>query len=549
MRCCECVIEPVTPGHFCECCGRKLSLQERKALDAATLAPAAVHAAHPSDDRLVGMLSNAEPTVDPVPAVVDPVPTVHVGHALVHPSLEAHFAGQAPPDAVSAVDGGAAPVEVVPTSRLDAPGWTEPTLLAPETAYEPFESMFTGVPAAPLDNALAHRCEICGALAEDKDLCEACQSTFQSLLESKTLPLPGEPAISAVPPVSPAAAIAPEVAAPVSTAPPETVPVPAMEVAAPIRVRPVVEFVPTPAPAPEPIAITEPSQPTTPKAARPVKAVPSVAAATAPTSPKSGTARTVAAAVAVLVVVAAIGFPLGKLWLGHQEAAPIIREDQRAPAATEVTAPALPAPNVVQASAKISVAASPVQAPATPAAMAPMPSKPAAIAPVPPKPGVAVSSTAARVSKPTLKPSASARPAAAVAIPSPATVAPVPEVVASAPAVAPAPAPAPEPPAAPVGPFFELRDVNETPRVASRVEPRVPDDLRGRSLNDIVIVRVLVTQAGHPLIVNLLRRSKSGPALDDAIVAAVKQWTFVPATKRGSPVSCWYHVGVPVKAD
>jgi protein TonB len=108
-----------------------------------------------------------------------------------------------------------------------------------------------------------------------------------------------------------------------------------------------------------------------------------------------------------------------------------------------------------------------------------------------------------------------------------------------------APAPKPEPPA-PVGPFFELRDVNETPRVATRVEPQVPDDLRNRQLNEVVIVRVLVTQAGHPSLVNLLRRSKAGPSLDNAILAAVKQWTFVPAKKRGEAVSCWYHVGVPV---
>ena len=119
-----------------------------------------------------------------------------------------------------------------------------------------------------------------------------------------------------------------------------------------------------------------------------------------------------------------------------------------------------------------------------------------------------------------------------------------PEAPAPAPVVA--PEPEPEPPAAPVGPFFELRDVNETPRVASRVEPQVPDDLRDRQLNEVVIVRVLVTQTGQPLMVNLLRRSKAGVSLDNAIVAAVKQWTFVPARKRGEAVSCWYHVGVPV---
>jgi protein TonB len=109
-----------------------------------------------------------------------------------------------------------------------------------------------------------------------------------------------------------------------------------------------------------------------------------------------------------------------------------------------------------------------------------------------------------------------------------------------------APEPKPEAPAAPIGPFFELRDVNEVPRVLSRVEPQVPSDLRDRQLNEVVIVRVLVTQAGHPSMINLLRRSKAGASLDEAIVAAVKQWTFVPAKRRGEAVSCWYHIGVPV---
>jgi protein TonB len=135
------------------------------------------------------------------------------------------------------------------------------------------------------------------------------------------------------------------------------------------------------------------------------------------------------------------------------------------------------------------------------------------------------------------------KPVAATAVPSPVVAAPAPE---APPAPEAAPEPKPEPPAAPVGPFFELRDVNDVPRVATRVEPQVPDELRDHQLNEVVIVRVLVTQAGQPLMVNLLRKSKAGSSLDNAIVTAVKQWTFVPAKKRGEAVSCWFHVGVPV---
>ena len=91
MRCDECKVEPVTPNHFCECCGRKLSLQERqaldekKALDAKKAAsaqtswgePAPVLPKAPKGDRLVGIHFTPEPYVDgpgdePAP-IVDPV--------------------------------------------------------------------------------------------------------------------------------------------------------------------------------------------------------------------------------------------------------------------------------------------------------------------------------------------------------------------------------------------------------------------------------------------------------------------------------------------
>ena len=83
MRCDECKVEPVTPNHFCECCGRKLSLQERKPLEEKKAdqtswgEPAPVLRKAPKGDRLVGIhfTPEPEPYVDEPgdePAPVDP---------------------------------------------------------------------------------------------------------------------------------------------------------------------------------------------------------------------------------------------------------------------------------------------------------------------------------------------------------------------------------------------------------------------------------------------------------------------------------------------
>jgi type II secretion system protein J len=67
-----------------------------------------------------------------------------------------------------------------------------------------------------------------------------------------------------------------------------------------------------------------------------------------------------------------------------------------------------------------------------------------------------------------------------------------------------------------------------------------------RLRNGTVVVRVLVSRTGHPFNVSLLRGSMLGRPSDEAVVAAVTQWTFSPATKQGEPVNCWFHIGVPL---
>jgi TonB family protein len=100
--------------------------------------------------------------------------------------------------------------------------------------------------------------------------------------------------------------------------------------------------------------------------------------------------------------------------------------------------------------------------------------------------------------------------------------------------------------AGPTGPIFDLRDVSEQPRIATQHAPNLPPDLRSRAAKEIVVVRAVVTPSGHPSRVTLLRRSKTGPEVDEVILASVNQWTFSPARKKGEPVNCWFNFAVQV---
>lgn len=105
-------------------------------------------------------------------------------------------------------------------------------------------------------------------------------------------------------------------------------------------------------------------------------------------------------------------------------------------------------------------------------------------------------------------------------------------------------------PAAPaLGPTFEAAQVDVRPRVESQVAASVPDHLRGRPIQDVVVLRVRVSTSGRPAEVQVLRRSAVDASLDGAAVAAVKQWRFSPARRRGESVNCWLNVGVPIRAS
>jgi TonB family protein len=91
---------------------------------------------------------------------------------------------------------------------------------------------------------------------------------------------------------------------------------------------------------------------------------------------------------------------------------------------------------------------------------------------------------------------------------------------------------------------LEVTKVDVRPGIVKRVDARTSKLASGSP--EMVVLRVLVSAAGSPATIQVLRGSKSDPSSDGAAVAAVKQWAFSPALKRGRPVDCWFNVAVPV---
>jgi len=103
----------------------------------------------------------------------------------------------------------------------------------------------------------------------------------------------------------------------------------------------------------------------------------------------------------------------------------------------------------------------------------------------------------------------------------------------------------PPPPREPAGAsgrrpeFGEYVYVDELPEAVTKVVPTYPTD---RKLEGTVVVQALVLEDGS---VGDVRVVSSVPMLDEAAIAAVRQWRFKPARAGGTPVAVW--VAVPVR--
>ena len=123
--------------------------------------------------------------------------------------------------------------------------------------------------------------------------------------------------------------------------------------------------------------------------------------------------------------------------------------------------------------------------------------------------------------------------AAAIAAFTP-TPAPTAVVVAQAPPTATQPPP-------PTSTPLPAREV--PPGILKIVKPIYPPVALQARIGGLVMLRVLVSETGQPLQVEVLRGATAG--LTEAAVAAVKQWKFTPARKGDTPVQAWTTVPIP----
>ena len=112
----------------------------------------------------------------------------------------------------------------------------------------------------------------------------------------------------------------------------------------------------------------------------------------------------------------------------------------------------------------------------------------------------------------------------------------------------PVPTAVPEPPeparaAVREGSLVSLQEIDAPPKIATVVKPTYPPLALKARIGGIVVLRVLVSEKGLPLEIQVARKAPAG--LDDAAVAAVRRWTFTPAMKEGVPVRTWLMVPIP----
>lgn len=86
---------------------------------------------------------------------------------------------------------------------------------------------------------------------------------------------------------------------------------------------------------------------------------------------------------------------------------------------------------------------------------------------------------------------------------------------------------------------------NSAPRILSRVEPSYPDGARQAGIEGTVVLRVQILKNGQPGSIDIYR-SSGDSRLDEAAVAALGEWRFIPARNQGSGNAIECYTTIPI---
>jgi periplasmic protein TonB len=113
---------------------------------------------------------------------------------------------------------------------------------------------------------------------------------------------------------------------------------------------------------------------------------------------------------------------------------------------------------------------------------------------------------------------------------------------------APAPKPTvtapPEPPAPPPPPVVQVAEASTQPVPLTKSMPAYPEDARKQGIEAVVVVKFIVSENGQ---VEEPRVIKGHPLFDEIVLAAVRSWTFQPATLDGKTVRMVRMVKIPFR--
>lgn len=93
--------------------------------------------------------------------------------------------------------------------------------------------------------------------------------------------------------------------------------------------------------------------------------------------------------------------------------------------------------------------------------------------------------------------------------------------------------------------FGEYVYVEVLPEALTKVEPDYPPTPGRPPVSGTVMVQGLVGKDGRVFEVKIVQSVPDYPELDEAASAAVRRWTFKPASANGKPVAVW--VAIPIK--